>query len=376
MNLANMPLTVDQFNDSWPAAAHESWLCRDAFHRFQIEGKRQIIANTFRLEPTRESNIAAYSAYADFIQHLHGTYMVLFEMEVYHGHIVAPKKGKEHVSQDNFLLNEADRRQDKNSKVPVPKELGNDIRDIRNRTNHVGHKRTDPKAAGQITLQEFYRKYHHPFVEVLYEQIASGYLDRHAANGKWDAIEGFSVIAGDAAKRLSGLETRIAYFSGILATGTSHIRLGLIDESSADRPSADPPFYDLPILGAPPWDAHESWKKGFFDAWSKNRTGGALSSRLGPASLLEGSQRPESIIALSGLGLDETRYVLRLDHPNATLEAIIANRTDMEACVREAGDYWRANLSGAHRALIQEQEERAAERERIRQANRASSRGP
>jgi hypothetical protein len=39
-----MPLTTDQFNDSWPAVAHESWLCREAFHRFQLEGKQQIIA--------------------------------------------------------------------------------------------------------------------------------------------------------------------------------------------------------------------------------------------------------------------------------------------------------------------------------------------
>ena len=113
-----MPLTIDQFNDSWPAAAHESWLCRDAFHRFQMEGKRQIIAGTFGVEPTREGNIAAYSAYADFIQHLHGTYMTLFEMEVYYGHISAPKKGTEHVAQDKFLRNEADRAEAADQNYP------------------------------------------------------------------------------------------------------------------------------------------------------------------------------------------------------------------------------------------------------------------
>jgi hypothetical protein len=366
-----MPLTTDQFNDSWPAAAHESWLCRDAFHRFQMEGQRQIIANTFGLEATREGNIAAYSAYADFIQHLHGTYMALFEMEVYHGHIAAPAKGAEHISHDNFLRNEADRRQEPNSKVPVPKEFGKDLRDVRNRTNHVGHKRTDPKAVGQITLQEFYWKYHHPFVEVLYAQIASGYLDQHAAGGKWDAIEGFTIIAGNAAKRLSSLETKIAYFDGVLATGTSHIRLGLIDESSVDRPTAESHYYDLPILGVPPWDAFESWKTSFIAAWHKDRNGGPLSSRLGPVSVLEGSQRPASIIARSGSGLDETRYVLRLEHPRATLEAIVACRPDLETCVREAGESWRANLAGAHLILVKAQEKRDAERERIRQANQA-----
>ena len=78
-----MPLTTDQFNDSWPAVAHESWLCRDAFHRFQLEGKSQIIANPVGWKPTRESNFAAYSAYEDFVQHLHGTYMAFFDMEVY-----------------------------------------------------------------------------------------------------------------------------------------------------------------------------------------------------------------------------------------------------------------------------------------------------
>ncbi len=199
-----MLLTTDQFNDCWPALAHESWLCRDAFHRFKIEGQRQIAANNVGKEPTRENNIAAYSAYADFIQHLHGTYVALFDMEVFHKQISAPPKKKLALAHDNFIRNEADRRQEPKSKIPVPKEFGKDLRDIRNRTNHAGHKRTNPKAVGQITLQGFYWKYHQPFVEVLYLQVASGYLDRHAAGGKWDAIEGFSVIAGNAAQRLSG----------------------------------------------------------------------------------------------------------------------------------------------------------------------------
>lgn len=201
------PLTTDEFNDCWPALAHESWLCRDAFYRFRSEGQRQIAANAIGKEPTRESNIVAYSAYADFIQHLHGTYMALFDLEVYHKHIPAPPKDSKQLAliHDNFIRNEADRRQEPKAKVPVPKEFGKNLRDIRNRTDHVDHKRTDPRAAGQITLQEFYWKYHHPFVEVLYLQVASGYLDRHAAGGKWDAIEGFSVIAGNAAQRLPSL---------------------------------------------------------------------------------------------------------------------------------------------------------------------------
>jgi hypothetical protein len=369
------PLTTDQFNDCWPAVAHESWLCRDAFHRFQMEGQRQIIANTFGLAATRESNIAAYSAYADFIQHLHGTYMALFDLEVYHKHIPAPPKQKDQLAlaHDNFLHIEADRRQDSKSKVPVPKEFGKDIRDVRNRTNHTDHKRTDPKAAGQITLQEFYGKYHHPFVEVLYLQIASGYLDQHAVGGKWDAIEGFSVIAGSVAQRLSGLETKIAYFAGILNTGTSHIRLGLIDETSADRPASQSRYYDLPIHGIPPWDAQETWKKTLWGAWDRERAGGALSARLGAVSILEGSQRPESMVALGGSGLDETKYVLRLEEPKATLEMIVACRPDIELCIREAGEGWRANLAGAHLVLVQAQEQRVAERERIRQANRSGT---
>ena len=176
-----MSLTTDQFNDTWPAAAHESWLCRDAYHRFQMEGQKRIIASAMgRNKPTRDDDIAAYSAYADFIQHLHGTYMALFEMEVHNGQISGPAKGKEHIAHDNFLRNEADRRQDPKSKVPVPKEFGKDLRDVRNRTNHASHKRTNPEAVGQIALHEFYSKYHHPFVEVLYGQIASGYLDRTA----------------------------------------------------------------------------------------------------------------------------------------------------------------------------------------------------
>jgi len=88
-----------------------------------MEGKRQIIARTFGLEATRESNIAAYSAYADFIQHLHATYMALFDMEVYHKHVPPPPKKKDEIAlaHDNFLLNEADRLQDPISKVLSPK---------------------------------------------------------------------------------------------------------------------------------------------------------------------------------------------------------------------------------------------------------------
>ena len=366
-------LTTDQFNDSWPAVAHESWLCQDAFFRFQKEGERQILAKTFGLSPTRENNVAAYSAYADFLQHLHGTYMALFDMEVYHGHIQAPPKKEIAKAHDNFIRNEADRRQDPNTKVPVPKEVGKDLRDIRNRTDHAGHKRTNPKAAGQITLQEFYRKYHHPFIEVLYLQIASGYLDRHAAGGKWDAIEGFSVIAGEVAQRTSALEDQIAYFGGILTTGTSHIRLGLIDENSVDRRPEGLRFYDLPVLGAPPWDAYQTWKKTFQRAWKTDRKGGSLSSRVGRLTLLEGSQRPDSIIALSGSGLEETKYVLRLGDPEATLENIVEFRPGIEACIHEAGEAWRAELTGAHLDLVRAQEERTAERERIRKANRLST---
>jgi hypothetical protein len=368
-------LTTDQFNDSWPAVAHESWLCRDAFFRFQKEGERQILAKTFGLAPTRENNVTAYSAYADFLQHLHGTYMALFDMEVYHGHIPAPPKNdriKIAVAHDNFIRNEMDRRQDPKAKAPVPKEIGKDLRDVRNRTDHAGHKRTNPKAAGQITLQEFYRKYHRPFIEVLYLQIASGYLDRHAAGGKWDAIEDFSVIAGEVAQRTSGLEDQIAYFGGILTTGTSHIRLGLIDENSVDRRPEGSKFYDLPILGAPPWDAYQTWKNSLRRAWKLDRMGGSLVSRVGRLTLLEGSQRPDSIIALSGSGLEETKYVLRLEDPPATLESIVACRPDIEACIHEAGDAWRAELNGAHLDLVQAQEERTAERERIRKANRRS----
>jgi hypothetical protein len=369
-------LTTDQFNDSWAAAAHESWLCRDAFFRFQKEGERQVLAKTFGLVPTRENNVAAYSAYADFLQHLHGTYMALFDMEVYHGHIPAPPKNdrsKIAEAHDNFVCNETDRKQNPNAKIPVPREIGKDLRDVRNRTDHTGHKRTNPKAAGQITLQEFYRKYHHPFIEVLYLQIASGYLDRHAAGGKWDAIEGFSVIAGELAQRTSGLEDRIAYFGGILTTGTSHIRLGLIDEHSVDRRPEGLRFFDLPILGAPPWDAYQTWKKTFQRAWKVDRKGGSLSSRLGRLTLLEGAQRPDTIVGLSSSGLGETKYVLRLGGHEATLENIVKCRSDIEACIHEAGDAWRAELTGAHLDLVRAQEERTAEREQIREANRLSA---
>jgi hypothetical protein len=201
-------LTTDEFNDYWPALTHESWLCRDAFRRFQTEGQRQIAANIVGKEPTRESNIAAYSAYSDFILHLHGTYMALFDMEVYHKHIPAPpkKKGELALAHDNFIRNEACRRQEPKSKVPVPEEFSKDIRDIRNRTGHVDHKRTDPEAAGQLTLLEFYLKYHDPFVDVLFRQIASSDFDRHAAGEKWDAIEGFSVIAATVAQHYGAVD--------------------------------------------------------------------------------------------------------------------------------------------------------------------------
>ena len=177
--------------------------------------------------------------------------------------------------------------------------------------------------------------------------------------------------AGNEAQRLSGLETKIAYFEGILTTGTSHIRLGLIDETSVERPASSPCYYDLPIHGIPPWDAYETWKKSFVGAWNRDRARGSLSTRLGKVSLLEGSQRPESIVALGGSGLDETRYVIRLEDPKATLEMIVVCRPDMERCIREAGESWRADLAGAHLLLVQAQEQLVAERERICQTNRS-----
>jgi len=218
-----------QFNDMWPAAAHESWLCREAYHRFQVEGQRQINAEAFGLQPTRENNIAAYSAYADFIQHLHGTYMALFEMEVHRGYPKTP--GVElHVAQDNYLRNETDRRlrgdvANQGCSPAVPEKFGEHLRHVRNRTNHASYKRVDPAAVGQLTLQEFYRRYHTPFVEVLYRQIASGYLDAHSEDGKWDAIDGFSVLAGEAARKPFGLEVEIEQLGHFLTTGTSHTTL-------------------------------------------------------------------------------------------------------------------------------------------------------
>jgi uncharacterized protein (DUF1330 family) len=112
--------------------------------------------------------------------------------------------------------------------------------------------------------------------------------------------------------------------------------------------------------------------RSFVQAWEKERFGGSLLNRLGKVKFLHGPQRPPSIVALSGSGLEETRYALRLADPKATPEAIATYRSDMDQCVHEAGEGWCAHLDELHLRLVRDQERRIAERDRVRNANKSA----
>ena len=201
-------ITEQELNDLWTATAHEGLLCQESFARFEACGEKQIAAAVRGLVPSRRDNIAAYGAYAEFLRHLCEVYKALIKIEKHLGRIPMDGQFDPWLRVETARLMKGRLLDIKNGIAPswenaasiyemaVPENFPEDLREVRNRTDHVGHERANPAAANQPTLKEFYQRYHVPFVHVLFRQIRSGYLEQNTRTANWDAIEGFTVLAG------------------------------------------------------------------------------------------------------------------------------------------------------------------------------------
>jgi len=226
-------MTAQELNDLWTATAHEGLLCQESFTRFEACGERQIGAAERGLVPSRRDNIAAYGAYAEFLHHLCEVYKAFLEIEKHLGRVPIDRRFDPWLRVETARLLKGRLLDIKNGTAPswenaasvyevvVPEKLPEDLREVRNRTGHVSHERANPAAANQPTLREFYDKYHLPFIDTLFRQVSSGYLDQYTKSANWDAIEGFSVIAGNMV--INELRTLFMVSGGVVSEQYAHL---------------------------------------------------------------------------------------------------------------------------------------------------------
>jgi len=371
-------MTPEQIENLWAAAAHESLLCRLAYDRFEAVRIEQRTAAERGRRPTRNSNIEAYNAYAYFIQLLHSTYMALLNVEQANGRFPrVPPEEKTEDYRNRFLLVETDRLLKGASgdaqrtgldparfNVRVPTDFPEDFTEARNTAGHADTRRLAPNKR----LKDFFKEYHDPFVKVLYDRIASGYLDAHAREANWEAIDGFTTLLTEQ-KDTFGLVGIIESLNGYLEFNTDSISLGKIDEDEVDCLPDRFFGHIIPVLGVVPFDANDAWSRGFMQATREVVPDGSLASNLGVLTLLQGPQIPASVMSQTGIGLAPIHYAIRFE-PTATPEKILEHRSAIIRCIGEAGVYWKEMyIRGFLNDNVPEHQRRIQLRDAVRAAN-------
>lgn len=152
--------------------AHEFWRCTQAFHEFAY-----LIA-ILPDNSTKLQRLECYNAYVDFLSHLYEFYVGLMKTD--NRYKVDANKGGTHI---DAIFNAEVAKLFRNRKnrllhgykdsmghridfydCEIPLEFGKHFRFIRHRRNHA-----DPKRAGDVSLKDFYEKYH-KFIIILHEE--------------------------------------------------------------------------------------------------------------------------------------------------------------------------------------------------------------
>ena len=175
--------------------AHEMIICQNEFNRFISLADKNIQGNT-----NKKLLINLYSAYVKFIQSLYEFYVGCFKRE---------RKNTKSITHEDLdsLLNIEVNKLLRNKRaaiingyapqwendisyyqIEVPDEFSKTFRIIRNRASHTDYRRA--KDEGDITLKEFFKKYHR-FVMLLFESACAFWTAKDIESQNWMDIEKF-----------------------------------------------------------------------------------------------------------------------------------------------------------------------------------------
>lgn len=190
--------TVDQHLTT--AIAHEYLKCRDCFNLFVHNESVKTRVKT------KEIRIRSYNLYSDFLLHLYEFYVGCFKRDRNSTEDIHwSDLDKLFTSEAQKLINNTAERI-RNGRAPawendisyyqvsVPDNFGMHFRRIRNRHGHVDHKRSSGE---EITLSEFFKKYH-KFIYLLYSSPAWIWLVKDIENYDFQSIEEFEIAVAEA----------------------------------------------------------------------------------------------------------------------------------------------------------------------------------
>ena len=185
---------------------HELFLCSENFATFY-----QLISLPSMQPRTKAIKIKCNDAYARFIQHLYEFWVAAVQRAA------GTTSSIPAAELDALLKSEAEKSlrnnavgiQHKNlpgwqadvQSLPtvLDAEFGKHFRLIRNRTAHASHRRAMP-APGDLTLSEFYSRYHHA-VKSMFETAKFTWTVRDVEAFNWMEIESFDVAASGSLQR-------------------------------------------------------------------------------------------------------------------------------------------------------------------------------
>ena len=178
--------------------AHEFWCCRRELNTF-------IYYSEIEKHKSKENELVIFTSYGNFLRHLYSFYegvIVKRNSVLLQG--IKPKDINEKISE---LLTQEVRKLARNKKARITSgyeldsneidftdqdsvdlDFGNQFRFLRNRFSHVNTKRI---SAEEITLSEFYKKYH-LYVMSLFESSNFTWSIKNLENYNWLEIENFT----------------------------------------------------------------------------------------------------------------------------------------------------------------------------------------
>ena len=160
------------------ALTHEYFKCDDAFNLFMRYAEITITSGE-----TPELSYRMYNAYSSFLHHLYEFLLGCFARDM-HNTNITNKKGDERIRIIECMITSSVQRVFSNIRdaikrgeapswvnhisyydITVPENFAADFRQYRNKVSgHVSHER-----ASELSLSEFYQKYHKILVELYYE---------------------------------------------------------------------------------------------------------------------------------------------------------------------------------------------------------------
>ncbi len=185
--------------------SHEFWCCKREFDAFTYYGTFLLVSDS-----KKEIRLAAFTAYGNFIRHLYSFYEGIIKhrnTDLLEGKSnVIANKISELMSDEvrKLIRNKAlvyQSRQELDSREmkylvesEVPDQFGVDFRQMRNRFSHSIPSRVN---MSQITLDEFYNRYHR-YMLLLLEACSFSWTVKDTNSFDWQEIDRFlNVLKSD-----------------------------------------------------------------------------------------------------------------------------------------------------------------------------------